>query len=393
MDVEPRPLGESDLEQMWQLERDAFNASPAHREWWTAGVRRMGFGRWHALFAGDRLAAMAAVLPFRQWFGGRSVPMGGVAAVAVRPEYRGRGCARRLVRAGLAAMRARGEVISALFPSVLPLYRGLGWELAGAVNYHAVPTRALSVIPASDVPVRRGGPADLETLRARYARLGRASNGLLDRTDERWRWTLDRHQDDLLFLAGDDGYVVYGHAEHPEAGPGVFHLVAWELVATAPDALRALWRLLGSGRSPFTPTVSFRGAPSDALSLLLPGHDVALQRQRFWMLRLVDVAGAIAARGYPSGVRATVSLEIADAECPPNAGRHVLVVEHGTGRLEPGGAGAIRLGVGALASVYSGWTSSATLARAGLLAGGTDAERTALDAAFAGPTPWLLDEF
>jgi Sterol carrier protein domain len=50
-------------------------------------------------------------------------------------------------------------------------------------------------------------------------------------------------------------------------------------------------------------------------------------------------------------------------------------------------------GVGALASLYSGWSSSALLARAGLLAGGSAADRAALDAAFAGPAPWLLDEF
>src|SRR5262245_5339035 len=118
MRIEPRPLDEGDLEQMWQLEREAFNAPQVHANSWKAGVRQRGFERWHGLFAGDRLTAMAAVLPFRQWFGGRSVPMGGVAAVAVRPEYRGAGCARRLLGSALAAMQGRGEVISALFPNV-----------------------------------------------------------------------------------------------------------------------------------------------------------------------------------------------------------------------------------------------------------------------------------
>jgi predicted acetyltransferase len=393
MPIELRRLGEADLEQMWQLEREAFNASPAHAEWWKADVRRTGFERWHGLFAGARLAAMAALLPFRQWFGGRSVPMGGVAAVAVRPEYRGRGCARRLLRAGLAAMRTRGEVISALFPSVVPPYRGLGWEFAGVVSYYSAPTRALAVVPASDVSVRRGGAADVEALRRCYTRVARTSSGLLDRTDERWRWTLERRQDDFLFLAGDDGYVIYGHAERPEAGQGVFNLMVSELVAATPEAFRALWRMLGSPTSPFVPTVIFRGAPQDPLSLVLPLPDVSLQRQRLWMLRLVDAPSAIAARGYATGMTATVALEIADDECQSNAGRFVLVVENGCGRLEPGGGGDVRIGVGALASLYSGWASTAALAGAGLLAGGSDAQRAALDVAFAGPTPWLLDEF
>src|SRR5262245_13254421 len=234
MTIAERVLGEGDLDQMWQLEREAFNATPAHADWWKSHVRRTGFDRWHGLADGDRLAAMAAVLPFRQWFGGRSVPMGGVAAVAVRPEYRGRGCARRLIRAALAAMRARGEVVSALFPSVLPPYRGLGWEFAGTVDHHVVPTRALAAIRPSDVNVRRGGAADLETLRSCYTRVARTGNGLLDRSDARWRWLLERHADDLLYLAGDDGYVLYGHAERPDIGPGVFHLTVSELVAATP---------------------------------------------------------------------------------------------------------------------------------------------------------------
>jgi predicted acetyltransferase len=129
------------------------------------------------------------------------------------------------------------------------------------------------------------------------------------------------------------------------------------------------------------------------LSLVLPSPDVSLQRQRLWMLRLVDAPSAIAARGYATGMTATVALEIADDECQSNAGRFVLVVENGCGRLEPGGGGDVRIGVGALASLYSGWASTAALAGAGLLAGGSDAQRAALDAAFAGPTPWLLDEF
>ena len=57
------------------------------------------------------------------------------------------------------------------------------------------------------------------------------------------------------------------------------------------------------------------------------------------------------------------------------------------------GSGSLRLEIGAFSALYTGWATPATLMRAGLLAGGTDAERAALGAAFAGPTPWMLDEF
>ena len=51
------------------------------------------------------------------------------------------------------------------------------------------------------------------------------------------------------------------------------------------------------------------------------------------------------------------------------------------------------LAIGAFSSLYTGWASTETLRRAGKLAGGSDAQCAALDAAFAGPTPWMVDEF
>ena len=71
----------------------------------------------------------------------------------------------------------------------------------------------------------------------------------------------------------------------------------------------------------------------------------------------------------------------------------MLSLSKGEGRLERGGEGGVSLGIGALSSLYSGWASTATLAKTGLLRGGSDEQRARLDAAFAGPTPWLLEEF
>jgi predicted acetyltransferase len=111
------------------------------------------------------------------------------------------------------------------------------------------------------------------------------------------------------------------------------------------------------------------------------------------MLRLVDAPAAIAARGWPADVRAAVALDVDDEACSWNAGRWRLVVEDGAGRLERGGDGAVRLGVGALASLYTGWATTIALARTGLLDGGSAADRAALDRVFAGPVPWMMDEF
>ena len=109
------------------------------------------------------------------------------------------------------------------------------------------------------------------------------------------------------------------------------------------------------------------------------------------MLRLVDLPGAVRARGYRTGVRMEVDLEVDDPRCAWNQGRWRLTVEGGEGRAEPGGGGDVRLGIGALSCLFAGYATAGTLRAAGLLRGGSAAADASLDAAFAGPTPWTLD--
>jgi predicted acetyltransferase len=392
MGVEQRPLVEADLDQMWELEREAFNADPAHVEWWKTCERSIGLDRCEGLFVDGRLTATASTLGYAQWWGGRSVPMGGVRAVMTRTEARGRGHATHVLRASLEAMRRRGEVISVLYPAVSPPYRNLGWETAGTVVFRQVTPRALAAIPSSDLAVRRASAADRPTIRACYDRVARATNGWVDRGDGRWWYVFERFADDFFFVAADEGYVLYRIVDKAPAGPEGLRLMVVDLVASTARAWCALWAMLWRASS-VVQTVYFRTGPVEPLAHVLDTLDTPVTRERPWMLRLVDAAGAVVARGYADDVRVHVPLEIADGTCPWNAGRWTLVVENGNGRLERGGTGAIRIGGGALASLYSGWATTGRLAQTGLLDGGTDAERAALDRAFAGPVPWMMDEF
>jgi predicted acetyltransferase len=291
-------------------------------------------------------------------------------------------------------MRGRRQAVSALYPAVMRPYRNLGWEIAGTLLFREVPARSLAALATRDVPLRRATAADHDTVRARYDRLARDTGGFVDRPDGRWDWYFDRTSDDVLHLAGDDGYVLYRQLplDGPRPTPEAFRIFVLELVATTPRSLRALWGLLGDADS-VVRSVVFRSGPTDPLTALLPAPDVVVLRERQWMLRLVDAAAAIAGRGYAAEVRATVALELRDPDCPWNAGRWTLRIADGRGRLEPGGTGGVALGIGALAALYSGWATTAWLDRAGLVEGGSEADRRALDRTFAGPVPWMLDEF
>lgn len=394
--MEIRALRESDLEQAWALDHDAFRV-PSQRK--PHFLRFAEPARWIGAFDAGRLVAATGAHAFGQFFGKRSVPMAGVHSVSVVPERRGQGLAREVMTPLLHAMRERGEVISSLFPAVTRLYRGLGWEIAGSYLWRSVAPRSLGSLerPAKG-RLRPGGAADLERLRACYTRFAAAQNGQVDRSENWWRRLVELWDERSVFVAegqgGEvEGYVVYQQLDGEwSAIGGPFRIAVYDLVAVTRDASLALWRLLGSWASQATQIV-YRGPAEDPLLLLLPEQELSVVAEIRWMTRVVDARGAVAARGFSPGIEVEVPFELRDALLAENRGHFVLRVRDGRGQLEPGGRGGPSLAIGAFSSLYTGWASVEMLRRAGQLEGGSDAQRAALDGAFAGPTPWMADEF
>jgi hypothetical protein len=50
MALAQRPLADGDLDQMWEIEREAFNADPVNLEWWKKCERAIGLERLEGLF-------------------------------------------------------------------------------------------------------------------------------------------------------------------------------------------------------------------------------------------------------------------------------------------------------------------------------------------------------
>ena len=375
-DLEIRPLrpGDDPEAQLDLVER-AFGSIPAaQRDRQLQSLSwHMATGRSLGAFDGRQPAAGASFHDMLQWWHGRPVPMAGVAVVMVAPEYRGRGVGGRLMTAVLDEIAARGYPLSALFPATMPLYRSLGWELAGARDTVIIPARSLRGLAAPDAAVsgpdagpdpvlRRAGPGDADAV---IAVLGRVHEA-----------------------ARDCGPITRDAAT----------------VAASGRTVRAFWAHLGSYAST-AEKVYARTGPASALWWLTRERDIGIERRSRWMLRVVDAAAAIAARGYPAEVSVRVRVRIADGARPANSGRWQLTVAGGAGTLErlgpdasgspagPAGLGSTALALGArgLASLYAG-TPLVTLRQAGLVAGGTPADDAALDAAFAA-TPYMLDAF
>ena len=114
MTVEVRPLaGEEEARQAFDVLRRAFNYPRDDEDRWVASVGPLE--RTRAVFVDARVASVARVRPFGQFFGGRRVPLGGFSPVGTAPEYRGRGYAQLVTIAHFEAQRERGEVLSLAF--------------------------------------------------------------------------------------------------------------------------------------------------------------------------------------------------------------------------------------------------------------------------------------
>ena len=391
------PEAEDEWRQCYRIAAQGFNG-PRTPEAEEEQLPKFHRDRVLAAFVGDEVAAWSQVRPFGQFFGGRRVAMGGFSPVVTAAEHRGHGYGSLVTAAQLPVLRERGEAISGLYPAQTQLYRGNGFEVAGVYTYRTFPTRSLHQLrPAGAVRIRKGTAEDLPALKDCYRRYATTQEGWLDRPDVWWDNILPADKigtDQFLYVVDGDGgglagYLRYGHGKVPPPGHG-YTIQVSELCAEDPDVALALWRLVGTS-STQAEHVRAAGPAEHPLLLLLPDQDLETTDEIRWMLRVVDAPAAIAARGFPPAVRATVDLEVHDRQCDWNAGRWRLTVEDGRGELTKGGVGEVPMTINALSALYSGYASATGLRQAGLVAGGGARALADLTAAFAGPTPSIAD--
>lgn len=347
--------------------------------------------------ASGGIAATLLRVPMGHFFGGRSVACIGIAGVAVPPEQRGSGVASALMREALREIHDQGVALSSLYASTQTLYRRVGYEQAWHRVEWMMPLARVRVDPPGP-RVHRAQTDDLsvqERIRGVYAAFARTQSAMLDRGAYVWNRVFNpRDGVGSVLLIGDDasapeGYLVFG--QERDAKTGRHDVVLYDVAATTPAGWARALGVLGRFRTMGNEARFFAG-PWHPWFMLEVDQIARPVKSEIGLLRIVRVAEALEGRGYAASVRATIDLELSDGVLPENAGRWRVEVEGGRARVSRGGTGQVRLGVGGLASLYSGFVTGAQARAVGWAEGPAETVET-LGAVFAGPTPWMPNMF
>lgn len=398
-ELRTRPLDDEEWAAHKAFVARAFLMDPDPAE--PASIRELfPDGRFIGVTDGDRLLGGGGIQTRDMTMVGTGpTPVAAISYVGVRPDSRGRGTLRTLMRAQLAELHGRAaEPVAALWASMAPIYGRFGYGLA---------TRAAMLAVASPGTYRPGAPVggtvswldeDEATplLRRVYSRVAPGRVGWLTREEPNWAWWLSEskrgsatryryavHHD----AEGEaDGYAVFrSKPSWPATGPD-YTLALDELVAATPEAHATLWREFLD--LDLVTSVSIRLAALDdpVTSLLVNPRGVLTDvRDGLWV-RLVDLDRAVAQRRYAAPCE--LVLDVSDTFCPWNAGRWRLRVDDsGIGSLDATGVEPdLSCDITDLGAAYLGGTRLTSLAAAGRVREHRAGAVVAASRAFAGDT-------
>ena len=385
MTLEYEPiLDETTLETYLQIISQTFHATRRHWDHWLGFVGRDNL---RLIRKDGQIAGGLGFYRLGQWFGGKIVPMAGIAAVGILPEYRTAGIAAQLMHENLRELAAENIPLATLYATTQTLYRKVGYEQAGNHYRHSIPLSAIGQ-HKQRLPLRRVDLDDFSALQPLARARGRITNGNIDNSPGYWkRLTTFQDKDIYAYLLGDpaEGYVIF-YQEHVASSQRI-NLIVRDVVATSQAAAESLWDFFRSHRS-VADNVCWSGPAIDPLLLLpseLPFQITAPQR---WMLRICDLQQALLKRGYPATMNAELHLDIHDPIITKNQGKFILHIAAGQPTVTSGGRGDLSADIQGFAPLYSSFLPPATLQAMGCVQG-TDAALETSRHIFSGPEPWM----
>jgi predicted acetyltransferase len=311
-----RTATEDDLDRILDVHMAAFpddRSAVERRRSFTANVHG-GLEDLTVAVEDGEIVGQAFLFPMELWFGGRPVPVGGIASLAVAPGARGHGIATKLLAHLHVESDVRGDALTMLYAFRQSFYARLGYGTTTsrrrlAIDPASIPAAWRSLARAR---VRGARTGDREEICAAYARAAEKRSGWSTRGEAFWDRHLARERRQFL-VAGRDagasgvsGYVAFelAHEEQHAATTLTVH----ELVADDDSTRLALMGALGAMRAQAA-EIEIEVDATDPIELALVDSD----GRRFGtdvvehdlgtivggpMVRIEDVSRAIEARGY-----------------------------------------------------------------------------------------------
>lgn len=355
-------------------------------------MKRVGVDNFRVVRQGETIAGGLAILQMGQWYGSHCVPMAGIAAVGVAPDYRGSGVAIALMQHTLRELRDQGIPLSVLYPATQRLYRKAGYEQAGLLSTWEINPQAIHLSDRS-LPVYPITPS-VEWLAPLYQQKAQTHNGHVERHAALWTDLTDMNPSGAIARAygfgepgNPEGYIIF----HQVRVNNTSRLVVKDWVLLTPAAIQRFWSFLADHRSQID-QIFWRSSIADSLSVLLPEQSARLHETERWMLRIIDVGKALEKRGYSANLQAELHFDIQDDLFAENTGKFILTVANGKSEMTQGGNGNLKLNIRALSSLYSGLFTPYELKLMGQLEATDFALQTATQL-FAGQLPWMSDFF
>jgi len=328
-----------------------------------------------------------AVLQLRCARGDATIPCGGVASVAVLPEFRHRGIGREMMQWSLAEMKRRGHALAALYAFREGYYRRFGYEVVGRRFRLTVPQHRL---PHTDVtlPVRQVAPDELHLLDSCYREFARKVAGVNHRTTHQWNMRMGKTPP-LIYAVGDP---VEAYAWVSLEGAFWEPLTVGEFVYTSIESHRNMLGVL-AGLCINRSSLSWY-EPSNGPSLTrFLDQGVTASIERTAMFRVLDVPLALQSLRPFAGLSGEFTFDVSDPQMPDNAGPWRATYASGSVAVTRCDSAALHFDVPTFTQALLGEPSLAQLAGDGWVRADDPLQLAAAEALLPAQPVCLLDFF
>ena len=378
------PIRKDETESLWKIIYQSL-----HRHAQPGWNEHVGYERFRAVRSKNKILGGMGIIDMGQWFGGNIVRTGAVTSVGVAPEGRGAGAASVLLRNSLTEMYESGISISTLFPSSTRVYRSFGYERSGIKITYETKIKEMKA-SRNNLEIIEAKAAEREETYFLYNERAKLTNGNLDRGSLLWDLILESEGRKIFHYVVMDGNKPVGYVNFQQAR-SADHIRVRDMVALNSQCAERLLFFFYEHRNVID-TISWNGAPSDPIRLLMEEEEANIVSTRDWMLRIVNIKKALEAKGYPKDIQLSLTLNYEDPILPQNSGNWTIEISEGKCEVNKSNLPGLTLGPRGLAPLYTSYLNAFDIKNMGLLEG-TNEDLSKASLIFGGPKPWIGDQF